>query len=59
MVLKGSNSEKRKSGSIDDAVEYMNKRPHENFVIYDATQKEIDDIKRRVIRHFPSSLVLC
>jgi hypothetical protein len=48
MILKGSSSERRKCGSIDDAVEYISKRPHENFVIYDATQKQVDEIKKRV-----------
>ena len=48
MTLEGDSSEKRKVGSIDEAVEYMNKRPHENFVIYDATAKQVEDIRRRV-----------
>ena len=37
MKIEGSNLERRHCGDIDDAVEFINSRPHENFVIYDAT----------------------
>lgn len=48
MIIKGSSSEKRKCGTIDDAVEYINRRPHENFVVYDATKDQIEKIKKKV-----------
>lgn len=48
MKIEGSNSERRHCGNIDDAVEFINSRPHENFVIYDATDDVIRKIKRRV-----------
>lgn len=48
MKIEGSNSERRHCGNIDDAVEFINSRPHENFVIYDATDDVIREIKRRV-----------
>lgn len=48
MAIEGSSSERRKVGGVDDAVEYINRRPHENFTIYDATDREVDEIRRRV-----------
>ena len=48
MKIEGSNLERRHCGNIDDAVEFINSRPHENFVIYDATDDFIREIKRRV-----------
>lgn len=48
MKIEGSNLERRHCGNIEDAVEFINSRPHENFVIYDATDDIIREIKRRV-----------
>ena len=48
MKIEGSNLERRHCGNIDNAVEFINSRPHENFVIYDATDDVIREIKRRV-----------
>ena len=47
MTVEGSNGERRSFGDIDSAVEYMNHRPHENFVVYDATIDMIKEIRRR------------
>ena len=49
MTLEGDQSEKRNFGDIDDAVEYINHRPHENFTIYNATTAIIEEIRRRVV----------
>jgi len=48
MVLKGSRSGEKKCDNIEAAVEYINKHPNENFVIYDATQEIVKKIKEKV-----------
>ena len=48
MEIKGDSSERRKVRGVDEAVEEINRRPHENFTVYDATQDIINEIRRRV-----------
>lgn len=46
--VRGSRSEKRKFGSVEAAVEYINSRPHENFTVVYATDAIISEIRRKV-----------
>ena len=48
MTIEGDKSEKRNFGNVEDAVEYINHRPHENFTIYNATTALIEEIRKRV-----------
>ncbi|MEK8018040.1 MAG: hypothetical protein VSS75_014290 [Candidatus Parabeggiatoa sp.] len=49
MTLEGDSSRDRKHcNNAEAAIEYINKHPHENFVIYDATKDVINEIKRKV-----------
>jgi hypothetical protein len=48
MTIVGDSGEKRNCGSVDAAVEFISRRPHENFTIQGATDREIEEIRRRV-----------
>jgi len=50
MTIEGDRSGKLTTDSIDKTVEYINKSPDENFVIYDSTKSIVEEIKRRVSR---------
>lgn len=48
MTLKGTRTGETKCSNAEAAIEYINKRPTENFVIYDATKSIINQIKNKV-----------
>ena len=48
LEIEGDESECRSFGTIESAIEYINHRPHENFIIYNVTQSIIDEIRQKV-----------
>jgi len=48
MTIRGTRTGEKKCDNVEAAIEYINKRPNENFVIYDATSSIIEQIKKRV-----------
>jgi len=48
MKLVGSRTGETKVGNAEAAVEYINGRPTENFIIYDVTEDIINKIKNKV-----------
>jgi len=48
LVVRGDRSGEKKCENAEAAVEYIYKRPHENFVIFNATDAVINEIKKKV-----------
>lgn len=47
-VVGDSSGERCDCNNIDKAVEFINKRPHEHYVIYNATDDLIKAVRERV-----------